>query len=603
MLKITLLLVLIAVVINNLPSWFPFSLFSHNREFLCAVATFIGLFWSLCSLRTYISKKYGCLPDRWRPFLTFIENRALLLLSVFIVVLLLWLGLVVFSNPYQSGYNHGNGAYFAHVLHNICNGLGPEHTTKYLTHRLQNNPYFFASTFSLSPQILPLFVLSPLYWLYPYPPMHVFSMVIIVVLFGSFGAYLAIRAIGGTKTTALLAAIGYCLIPWVELPIHFHGSFDNLGFAVYPYVFAFLFSRKWKSFYISVILLAMINIAYAYAAMGLGILVAVFFKARKQGIITISIGFIIMCWQMALVKTSLVGIRDAQAPQSGFFTQFVLSRDIKSLIKPVLFHFVFIINLLMTVSFIPMLGIKLQKKWNWPIIGLLLCSLIGAAMGLFRSYGWYFHRNSNIVVPIYLSAFISYIHFYTIDKTSGNSLAVDGRRHIILAFLLFSSIASLSLWFTEHLPWSGLRYLASKSHGNISRLSSMNVLKENPDNKEFDNILATVKKFVPDDAAVAYRIEAGLQAFITNRQKAWHIGEHPEGVEYYIIQTKKIQYIDINLPPLQEHIHRLENETENFKLLYKDNILVIYKNLHPKSIPRLESVLGWDILLKSITSW
>lgn len=577
-------------------------MFSQNRRILCAVVTFIGLFWILRSLETYISKKYDCLPEKCRSLLIFIENKALLLLTFFIIVLLLWLGLAVFKNPYKPEYNHGNGAYFAHVLHNICTGIGPEHTTKYLTHRLQNNPYFFASTFPLSPQILPLFVLSPLYWLYPYPPMHVFAMVIVVISFGSFGIYLAIRALEGTKTTALLGAVGYCIIPWVELPIHFLGSFDNLGFAVYPYVFAFLFSRKWKSFYISLVLLATINIAYAYAVVGLGAVVAVFFKARKQGVIAILIGCTVMCWQMALVGAGLKGIWNEPKVPPGFFTQFVLSRDIKSLIKPALFHIVFIFNLLMTVSFIPLLGINTQKKWNWSIVGLLFFSFFGAAMGLFRSYGWTFHRNSNMVVPIYLSTFIAYIQFYKVSKTSEHN-TVTTQRHIIFAFLLFSGITSTTLWFTEHLPWSGIGHLINKPHNNISRLSSVNVLRENPNNKEFNRIIETINKFVPENAAIAYRIEAGLQAFITNRQKNWHIGEHPEGVEYYIVQTKKIRYIDVNLPPLQEHIYRLENETENFELLYIDNVLRIYKNLHPKPIPRLENILGWDILLKSLVSW
>jgi len=533
-------------------------------------------------------------------FLVFIENRSLLLLSVFIVLLLSWLWLVIFRNPYKASYNHGNGAYFAHVLHNICNGLGPEHTTKYLTHRMQNNPYFFASTFSLSPQILSLFVLSPLYWLYPYPPMHVFAMVIVVVLFGSFGVYLAVRALGGTNTTALLGAVGYCLIPWVELPIHFHGSFDNLGFAVFPYVFAFLFSKRWRLFYISLLLLALINIAYAYATVGIGVMVALFFKARRQGIIAVLIGFIVIWWEMALVNTSIRGIWNEQTAPPGFFAQFVLSRDIKSLIKPVLFHIVFIFNLLMIVSFIPLLGIRVQKKWNWPIIGLLFFSLIGAAMGLFRSYGWHFHRNSNMVVPIYLSAFMAYISIRRINETVGQSSTVNKGKDVVLSFLLFSSIASLTLWYTEHLPWSGLRYFVNKPRNNISRISSLNVLRGNPDNEKFNHILATIKKYVPGDASIAYRIEAGLQAFITNRQKAWHIGEHPEGVEYYIVQTKKINYIDINLPLLEEHLKRLENENETFILLYKDDMLVIYKNLHPRPIPRLESILGWDILFKAV---
>ena len=63
--------------------------------------------------------------------------------------------------------------------------------------------------------------------------MHVFSMVIVVVMIGSFGVYLAIRSLGGSKTLSLFGALGYCLIPWVELPIFKHGHFGNFGLVVY----------------------------------------------------------------------------------------------------------------------------------------------------------------------------------------------------------------------------------------------------------------------------------------------------------------------------------------------------------------------------------
>ena len=98
---------------------------------------------------------------------------------------------------------------------------------------------------------------------------------------------------------------------------------------------------------------------------------------------------------------------------------------------------------------------------------------------------------------------------------------------------------------------------------------------------------------------MAYRIDAGIQAYITNRQKAWYLGYHPDGVEYYFIQTKEVIQIDQNLPPWKEYLAQVENDRNN-RLLYKDEGLVIYKNTNPQPIPRLESVLGWDVLLRAL---
>jgi len=97
---------------------------------------------------------------------------------------------------------------------------------------------------------------------------------------------------------------------------------------------------------------------------------------------------------------------------------------------------------------------------------------------------------------------------------------------------------------------------------------------------------------------VAYRVDAGLEAFTANRQKAWQIGYHPEGVEYFVIQTSAIDYIMNDYPEWQQHLKKIEN-SRNSRFIYKDDILVIYKNLEPSPIPRLEKILGWNILLRA----
>ncbi len=50
-------------------------------------------------------------------------------------------------------------------------------------------------------------------------------------------------------------------------------------------------------------------------------------------------------------------------------------------------------------------------------------------------------------------------------------------------------------------------------------------------------VLEIIEENIPKDASVAFRVDAGLEAFMANRQKSWPLGYHPEGIEYYIVQT------------------------------------------------------------------
>jgi len=563
----------------------------NRARFIGATFTFFIISWGLYYSKEYLSVRFGFLSDRLSLSRLFFESKAGLILILFIVLIVCWSGLDIFMNPYLYDYNHGNGAYCSQVMHNLCVGLGPENTVKYNEVLFyKSNPYFYASAFSAVPHILPLLLLTPIYCLYPHPPMHVFSVVILVMTLGSWGTYLAVRALDASKTMALAAAVGYCVLPWVELPIFMHGHFDAIAFAIYPLLFASLFSRRWIIFHLFVFLLAIINIPYTYSVMALGVIVAIFFKAPRHGLLAIAIGISVMLWDRAIIQESLCGIWDVAKQPAGTLFQIIKDLDAFSFVKGILFHGVYLFLLLMTVSFLPLFGIKKGDKWNWPIIGILLFALVGAFMGLFRSYDIASHRNANMVVPVYLSAFmvITGVNRNTMDDPKEGEALKNNM--MLIFFLIFTGIASTTLWFSHHYPWAGL---TGKGILSISYIKSKTV------NKSYEHILSKLNEYVPETASVAYRIDAGIQAYITNRQKAWYIGLHPEGVEYYFIQTKEIIQIDKNLPPWKEYLAKVENDRNN-RLLYKDEGLVIYKNTNPQRIPRLESVLGWDVLLRAL---
>ncbi len=587
LLKASVLLLLTSLVISFLIlPWV-----SINRiRFLAAIVTFLMIFWGLYFRKVEVKAGFKLFAGRYNLQFQLIESKAKWILISFTVLVIFWFGLDVFMNPYLFDYNHGNGAYFAQVLHNLYSGLGPENTVKYnevLFYR--SNPYYYASAFSAVPHVLPCILLPILYAVFPFPPMHVFAVVTFVLIFGPLGIYTAVRALEGSKTLSLVGAIGYGLLPWVERSIFFHGHFDVLSFAVYPYVFASLFSRRWPLFYASVFLLATINLPYTYSAIAIGIMAAVFFKAPRHGFVVIIIGLSVLFWDQAIIRESLKGIWDVSRRPEGTLLQLFLDLDAGSFLKAVLFHLLYTLLLVMTVGFIPLLGIRSNNRWNWPVIGILLFAVVGVVMGLFRSYDLASHRNANMVVPIYLSAFMVLAEIF---HPKDSKLEQEDHKAYLapIVFLLIAGLVSMTLWFSNHYPWAGV---------TNKGILSLNYFTSSPVTEKYGHVLEKMKEFVPEDASVAYRIDAAIQAYITNRQKAWYLGYHPDGVEYFFVQTKDIVYIDKNLPPWREYLDKVEHDKNNI-VLYKDDGLVIYKNLNPKPIPRLESVLGWNILLKAL---
>ena len=301
-----------------------------------------------------------------------------------------------------------------------------------------------------------------------------------------------------------------------------------------------------------------------------------------------------MLWDKAIIRESLRGIWDLSTQPTGTMMQLFVKLDFASFVQASLHHLVYIFLLLMTVAFIPLLGIRRDKQWNWPLIGVLLFAGVGAVMGLFRSYDIASHRNANMVVPIYLSTFIVLASIWSPVVNEKRNDRPFTEKAAVIIFLLFSGVASMNLWFSYHYPWAVLgKGIVSLKNINLNYIKAQSV------NSQYNHILSKMREYVPEDASVAYRIDADIEAYITNRQKAWYLGYHPEGVEYFFIQTKEIVYIDVNLPPWREYLIKVACDKNN-KLLYKEDGLEIYKNLRPKPIPRLESVLGWNILLKAL---
>jgi len=545
--------------------------------------------------------KHGFPREKLKSLNVFFEKRALLILLIFVILDLLWLGLVIFKNPYLSYYNQGNGAYFVQMLHNLVHGIGPEETVKASgSLYYSSNNYYFTSVFSVLPEQLPMLVLAPLYWIYPFPPMHIFSLALVVVGAGSFGIYLAVRSLNGSRILSLFASIGYCLLPWVNLSIFNLGFFDNMGFAVYPYVFATLFSKRWKLFYLSVFILALISPAYAYSVIALCFIVALLFESRKQGLIVFLIGLSVVLWDMGIVRASLCNLNGPGTEPLNFAG--VLNQGVsdRTFIQPIKFHLVYLFALLATVSFLPMFALQKDGKWNWPVIGLLFFALTGAFMGLFRSYSWDGRRNSNMVVPIYLCAFISYINWAEVGEDRVNKIFSFMKKNIGCVFM--STMISAIIWFNWNYPWNTIIDIFKSRYSTDAKIkikSPANVFITSEYNRQMRIVLEIIEENIPKDASVAFRVDAGLEAFVANRQKTWPLGYHPEGVEYYIIQTLPVNTITEDFPNWQKHLEKIQ-KSEKYKLLYNDDKLLIYKNLYPEVIPRLESVLGWDVLLKGL---
>jgi uncharacterized membrane protein len=568
-------------------NWVPKILIDNDVVTKAKFATWGIVFFLILFLGTSARRLSRLLVrGRTEPFhvLHFIEQHAVILLLIFGLLLLSWSCAYVLKFPFSWRYQLGDAGYNIQALHNLTY-VGPEQTTHHRANDyLKDNPFFFASIFSVGQNWLPFLLITPIYAIYPHSPVHVIAIIILVISLGASGTFMAIRALGGSKVLSLFGAIGYCMLPQVEQNIFFKGHFDNIGLAILPFFFAALFSKRWGALYVCALLVALINFPYAYTVILLGVMVIFFFKYRKAGLIIAAIGLAIALFDASLFFKSLCGIYPQGKGPPGMIQQFLLSRPLSSYRGAFFFFLHYIISLLLTVSLIPLLALRKQRRWNLQILGMLFLMLAGAAMGSLRTFSWTYHRNANLIVPVYLAAFMGYILLRVkSEKSELRGGMITRSRPRFLTLVVLSGIAAATLSLSRFYPWGGLIYGAPEIVGQMKNAAG---------NRQSAAFLEIIDKFVPREASLSYNIDPHLEAFLTNRQKAWIIGYQPEGVEYYIIRETDSHGWNI---PWREKLAELKTDVR-FKLLYDQDGLHIYQNLSPTPIPRLERVLHWDLL-------
>lgn len=520
----------------------------------------------------------------------FIESYAYLLLAGFIIVHLVWSGLVIFLNQFESIYNHGDAIFFTQTLRNLVDGLRPEHSyaafpidlTKGEDPRF-GGAYGYVSIFTFHQYWLPMLVLTPLYAIYPHPPMHIFAPLMVVIGVGLPGMFWAVRAAGGSRTLALLGAVGYALLPHVERLLFFKGYFAILALAVMPWIFGALLARKWWAFYMSSLCLAAIAYPYSYTVMIIGVATAVFFRAVIPGTIVFLVGFVVMKWDSAVFIGSILPYYQNASAIPSLLKYFVLDRTIGSLITPFKINICYIGSILQAGAFLPILALRQNHRWNSVLVGLLVITSFSGVLMLFRSAGWAIPRNSNFIVPLYICAFKAFVD---IAGTSGKTKLQSGNggtMKITASICLLCSMVSMILVgspYGSHYPGGVKAKLNATEFTMKCRVA-----------------LANFERYVPADAQLAFRAAGNFSAILANRQHIWWIGREPEGVKYYIFIGRMPSVEAAETAQIIEKMRR----DKTFKLLYEDasTPMVIFENLNTYPIPRDESLLGWSVLLRA----
>ncbi|WP_236861802.1 hypothetical protein, partial [Candidatus Magnetominusculus xianensis] len=256
----------------------------------------------------------------------------------------------------------------------------------------------------------------------------------------------------------------------------------------------------------------------------------------------------------------------------------------------------YITLLLLAVSFLPLLGLRREGKWNLEVIGTLAFMLPGIGMSfVYGDYGFFYQRNEPYIVPIYISAFAAYM---TLKKDTRDTPNTE----YIFRSLLIASTISLSLFTTAHFPWV-VNYTApkmiTKDYYGIESFKTL--VNEQKKNEKRRDLLEKIAEYIPLGASVACYVNSDIRAFLANRQSVWFFPNYPPGVEYFVIEGPKAPISPENMNNFRI-AYNLFIDRENYQILYYslDKTSVIIKNLHPSPIPRNEAILGWKILTNTL---
>lgn len=568
------------------------SLFSFRQH-----ATVIINLSSLISIAVFM--RWGTYGPRTQAVFNFVDRHARLLLASWVLGYLAWCGLVLFSNPYTYETSHGDAVFASQTLWNLTDGLRPENSFFTFSDIPSNgsDPRYFksdgyVSVFSLHQCWLPMAVLSPLYAIFPKPPMHVFALQICILAFGVPGMYWAARQAGLSRPLSVVSAIGYSLLPQVDTQLFFKGYFDALALGVLPWLFGALIGRKWRLMYVFAFLTASISFPYTYFVTIVGLATMIFFRGWVPGAIVALIGWMVLRVDTAVYAAAVSPYIDTSKAMPSFLQLYVLDRTIGSLGYNFKINSAYIIVLMQGLAYMPLLALWRNHRWNMPILGFWAILAGAFVMMLFRSAGWEFQRNSLFIVPVFVMALIGYADLVKQAGAESTSASqVLWWRKVPTAMLLGSMAVLIFLGplynnppLGSHLPWGESGYI-----------------RRNNDTMNWDGVLKKLYSVVPASASIAWRASPEVQAILTNRQHSWSIGREPEGVSYYVFlgnaqTTREAQEWDALIEKFRQQ--------PNLKLAYEEvagQRLIVFKNQDAHAIRRNENHLGWTVLLKALS--
>lgn len=576
------------LLLNVIVTFFCFYVGGSYQSFVVVgVVSTLGV---LLGWRDYFG--YGCFAG----LLRWVERYSIPLLVLWGAMYLTWCGLVVFANPYRYDLNQGDAMVVTQILSNLVDGFRPEYSVFTLNAPIGagEDPRFpaaygYVSAFTLLQSWLPLALLTPLYAIFPYPPMHVFAVQICIIAIGLPGMYWAVRKAGGSTTFALFATIGYSLLPQVGTQLFFHAYMEPMGLALLPWLFGALLSRKWMLMCFFAVLTALISFPFTQFVIIVGLATLIFFRAIVPGLVIMMIGWVIMKVDSAIIASALSPYYATSADIPSLFKHYVLDRTIGSFRGVVETNIWYIFSIFQTIAFLPLFALWQKGRWNKSILGFffILCLAFGAS--LFRSYGWEFQRNSFFIVPIYMMAIVAYLALQR--QPDADQYDKEGVTNPPTVTLFMAGLLVAIFWgnphnypstIASHFPWGkGVTIFADE------------------ETQKWKQTLQKLDEIVPKTAPIAWRANSDIDGIMTNRQHSWWMGKHPEGVKYYAFigeapnNSEKAEWITL--------MAKLKND-KNFRVIYDENPgkpMLVFENMLAYSVPRKEEWLGWSVLQPS----
>jgi hypothetical protein len=525
----------------------------------------------------------------------FIEFHSLTILAIWIFCFLFWTGVVLFSDPYRAEIAQGDSMFFTQTLWNLVHGLKPESsifTFNGLPLAPTDDPryantYGYVSIFTLHHYWFPMLVLTPLYALFPEPPMNIFAVQIIVLVIGLPGIYWGVRQIGGGRLPSLLFAVGYSLLPQLDSQLFFKGYFDFLTLGTMPWFVFGLYANKRLVTCFAALLLGLNGYSFAPFLILMGFAQILFFHDRLLGILVVLIGITFMAVSGRLYDVALSAYYQVYTGRPSFFRKYILEADFNQILLNLKFQVSYFLYLLQGLAFLPILALLGKRSFYRITIGFWFIFIGIVFLMIWRNVAWEFQRNSLLIVPVYCFSIIAFFKLSNVNVRVGANTLVNKSflPGVILMVCFLTNIFIAEKYYRpryleSHMPWGGNGFFMNDRKNVLGWSSAL---------KRLDEI-------VPKSESMAWRSSMEVQAFLANRQNSWYAGRAPKEVKYYVFIGEPST--DLEREEWSLLIQTLEKD-KNIRLIAHENpgmSLIVYENLESRPVYRDERIIGWGVL-------